>query len=112
MRYGPNDTFWLVTDPTPTSEFGDVLSETTLAGLRNQFAGGLTMAQHPALFTERAEAEREAQGRWVAMKTAETIASRAAEGGVFDGARRITVMDEQGTVIFETELARFIGARG
>jgi hypothetical protein len=37
MRYGPDDKFWGVVDPTPVSELGDVLFETTLHGLELQF---------------------------------------------------------------------------
>ena len=42
MRYGPDDKFWVVVDPTAESEMGDILFETTLRGLERQFKGGLT----------------------------------------------------------------------
>ena len=110
MRFGPNDTFWVVTDPTFASTPTDILTKTTLAGLRNQFASGLQMSAHPTILTDRAEAQREAQGRWFAMQTAMTIVQHAAEGGCFDGAREISVMDEKGRVVFETELPGFASA--
>ncbi len=63
MRFGPKDPFWVVTDPTPDSTLGDILFETTLAGLERQFKGGLTMDENPTIFTDREEAEQEARAR-------------------------------------------------
>jgi len=62
MRYGPDDKFWVVVDPTPESEMGDLLFETSLRGLDLQFKGGLTMAQNPTIFTDQQEAKYEAMG--------------------------------------------------
>ncbi len=68
MRFGPNDKFWVVTDPTPISTMADILFETSLAGLDWQFRGGLTSEANPTLFTERAEAEAEAHQRLRALR--------------------------------------------
>ncbi len=57
MRLGPDDKFWLVVDPTKISTLADILFETTLRGLELQFKGGLTAAENPTIFTEKAEAE-------------------------------------------------------
>ena len=63
MRFGPKDKFWVVTDPSPLSVLSDVLFAASLADLLLQFRGGLTLDQHPTLFTDCAEAEAEAMAR-------------------------------------------------
>ena len=63
MRYGPDDTFWVVTDPSRVCEIADILFEASLASLERQFRGGLTATDNPTLFTDREEAEREAKAR-------------------------------------------------
>jgi len=63
MRFGPDDKFWVVTDPTPESVLEDIVFQTSLRGLERQFRGGLTMASNPTLFTEETEAKLEAQRR-------------------------------------------------
>jgi hypothetical protein len=105
MRYGPDDKFWVVVDPTPVSETADILFQASLKDLELQFKGGLTMVQHPTLFTEKAEAEIEAYGRLVAMRASRVIAQQAAEGKPLQGAHRIEVLDGNGKVLFEADLA-------
>ena len=63
MRFGPDDPFWVVVDPTKISTFADILFETTIRGLELQFKGGLTAAENPTVFTDKAEAEVEARIR-------------------------------------------------
>ncbi|MFQ5845799.1 MAG: hypothetical protein ACE5JG_12520, partial [Planctomycetota bacterium] len=92
-------------DPTPESEMGDILFEASLRGLELQFKGGLTMAQNPTMFTEKAEAEIEAYGRLVAMRASRVIAQQAAEGKPLESAHRIEVLDANGKVLFEADLA-------
>jgi hypothetical protein len=104
MRFGPEDKFWVVTDPTPESETADILFQASLKDLELQFKGGLTMAQHPTLFTEQAEAKIEAYGRLVAMRASYAIAQRAAEGKPLEGAHQIEVLDGNGKVLFEADL--------
>jgi len=104
MRFGPDEKMWVVTDPGPHSELGDVLFEASLRDLELQFKGGLTMDKHPTLFTEKAEAKIEAYGRMVAMRASRAIAQRAAEGKPFDGAHRLEILDGNGKVLFETDL--------
>ncbi len=77
MRYGPDDKFWVVTDPTPESEIADICFETTLRGLELQFKGGLTVAQNPTMFTDREEAEHEADLRLSAMNASQEIVRAA-----------------------------------
>ena len=103
MRYGPDDAFWVVTDPTPISTLGDILFETSLRGLDRQFHGGLSMADNPTIFTDRAEAEEEARGRMIALRTA-TAMLRSAPGQALGEARRFELKDEAGNVIFAGEL--------
>lgn len=51
MKIDATTRLWCVTDPTPHSTLPDILFATTLDGLRLQFAGGLSMDDHPAVFT-------------------------------------------------------------
>ena len=81
MRLNTDDTFWLVTDPTSLSELIDICFATTLRGLELQFRGGLTAAQNLTLFTERAEAEREAGRRLQALRVALARANGERETG-------------------------------
>ena len=61
MRYETDQKFWVVTDPTPESELADIFFAASLRDLELQFRGGLTCEHNPTLFTERAEAEADAQ---------------------------------------------------
>ena len=62
-RLGPEDRFWLVTDPNRNSVLADILCETSLAGLQRQFLGGLTMEERPTIFTDERGAVEEARAR-------------------------------------------------
>lgn len=104
MRFGPDDSFWLVVDPTAKSELADVLCETTLRRLELQLKGGLTMDESPTIFTEREEAEREAQGRLLALRAAQALGRRVAEGGRIEKAHRVALLDEDGRVILEAKV--------
>ena len=103
MRYGPNDPFWVVTDPTRVSTLVDILFETTLAGLERQFRGGLTIAENPTIFTDRAEAEAEARTRMIALQTSAAIL-RSAPGQALGNARRFELKDAEGNVILAGDL--------
>lgn len=94
-----------MTDPTPESELGDILFQASLRDLDLQFKGGLIMAQTPTLFTEKADAEVEAYARLVAMRASRAIARRAAEGKPLAGAHRIEVLDANGKLLFDANLA-------
>ena len=104
MRYGPDDKFWCVTDPTPQSELADVCFETSLRSIERQFKGGLTCGQNPTIFTDRAEAEADAHLRLVAMRAADAI-SLAAPQEAMKNATRVALLDRDGKVLFESELA-------
>jgi len=104
MRFGPTDKFWVVTDPTPESETGDVLFQASLHDLELQFKGGLSSAQHPTLFTERAEADAEAQARMVAARAARAIAAATPQQPL-RAAARVAVLDGNGEILLESDLA-------
>jgi len=104
MRYGPKDAFWMVTNPTPTSELADICFETSLENLALQMKGGLSMDADPTLFTDRAEAEVEAHCRLVAMETSHAIRAMAADGIPLAGARKVQVLGEGGKVLFVSDL--------
>lgn len=102
MRYGPNDKFWVVTDPHSTeSVLADILFEASLVDLGLQFKGGLTTKSNPTLFTEKAEAEVEAKSRLLAAWAAKAIAAQAADGKSPLGARTIVFLDEEDEVLLE-----------
>ena len=95
---------WVVTDPTRDSTLADICFETSVPeGLHRQFLGGLSMAQHPTLFTERTEAEAEAHLRLVAMRAANAIADAAPEEAMRNAAR-VAILDASGKVLFESSL--------
>lgn len=60
MKIALDDPIWLVTNPTALSTLADILYETTFRGLELQFKGGLTAAENPTIFSDKAEAEVEA----------------------------------------------------
>jgi hypothetical protein len=103
MRYGPDDKFWVVVDPTPESEMGDILFETTLRGLELQFKGGLTMAQNPTIFTDQQEAKYEAYGRLTALRAAQAVL-RAGRENPEARIDRIEIYGADGKLVFEANL--------
>jgi hypothetical protein len=103
MRYGTDDKFWVVTDPTAESEQADICFEASLRDLERQFKGGLTAAHNPTLFTDRREAEVEAFGRLVAMRAARAIA-RSGRGEVLGRADRVEILDGEGNLLFQADL--------
>lgn len=103
MRFGPKDKFWVVTDPTPLSETGDILFQASLHDLHLQFKGGLTMDSNPTLFTEKAEAEAEAQARMVAARAARAIIA-GTPANPLRTAARVAVLDGNGKVLLESDL--------
>jgi hypothetical protein len=103
MRFSADDKLWVVTDPNAQSTLGDILFEASLRDLERQFKGGLTMDQHPTLFTDRNEAEVEAFGRLAAMRVSQAIA-RSGVGVDLQHATRIEIIGEDGKVIFEADL--------
>ena len=103
MRYGPDDKFWVVVDPTPESETGDILFETSLRGRELQFKGGLTMAQNPMLFTDQQEAKYEAYGRLTAMRAAQAVL-RACRENPAARIDRIEIYGADGKLVFEANL--------
>jgi hypothetical protein len=103
MRYGPDDKFWVVVNPTPVSELGDILFETTLHGLELQSEGGLTMAQNPTIFTDHQEAKYEAFGRLTAMRAAQAVL-RAGRENPETRVDLIEIYGADGKLVFEANL--------
>ncbi|MBU1702775.1 MAG: hypothetical protein KJ831_21740 [Candidatus Eisenbacteria bacterium] len=103
MRFGRDETFWLVVNPGPESEEADIMFEASLRSLDLQFKGGLTMDDNPALFTDRKEAEIEAMGRMMALRAARAIAN-AGIGAKLQDVRYIEILDGDGKLLFKTEL--------
>ena len=103
MRYGPDHKFWVVVDPKSSSSLDDILFLASLKDLELQFKGGLTADESPTLFTERDEAEAEAHGRLVALWATQAIA-QSGTGAKLQNATRIELPDDDGAVVFETDL--------
>ena len=106
MRFGPDDKLWVVTDPTPESEQGDVCFETTVRGLLLQLKGGLDIERNVTLFTEKNEADVEAYGRLTAMRASQAIARRLRFDPDAEVLERIEVCDDKGNVLFEADLRK------
>ena len=104
MRFGPDDTFWVVTNPSPVSTLEDVLFETSLRELELQFKGGLTIDANPTIFTDRSEARVEADRRLVATRAHRAILEGPPTGIALNGARHIRILDGDGMVLIEADL--------
>ena len=102
MRFGPDDPFWVVTDPTPESRMEDIVFQASLRQIELQFKGGLTMDRNPTLFTDKKDADIEAYGRLVAVRAARVIA----QGGFKPGQKleRIELIGPGGEILFEADL--------
>ena len=105
MRFGPDDDFWVVVDPTPESQLEDVVFRATLRRLELQFKGGLTMDRNPTLFTDEKEAKVEAFGRLTAMRASRAIGERL-QAGRNDVPDRIEILDGEGNLLFEADLRK------
>ena len=103
MRYGPEHSWWVVTDPRTHSTLGDICFQASLKDLELQFKGGLTIDENPTLFTDQKEAEVEAYGRLVALKAAQAIA-RSGACSKIPNATRIELLDADGNLLFEADL--------
>jgi hypothetical protein len=55
------DRFWLVCKPSAFSELADICFETDIGGLYLQFKGGLDPSEILAVYTNREEAQAEAE---------------------------------------------------
>ncbi len=102
MRIDPKTPFWVVTDPGPDSTLPDIYFATTLDGLRLQFAGGLSMDDHPAVFTEEDEAVEEAKSRLLVARIARQI--RIDRRVPEDEVVRVTLHGQDGAVLFEADV--------
>ena len=105
MRFGPDDTLWVVTDPTSESEVGDILFEASLRKLDLQFKGGLTMDRNPTIFTDENEARVEAFGRLTAMRASAAIRDRLRSGKDVDLPFKIEVHGASGEVLFKATIS-------
>ena len=102
MRIDPKTPFWVVTEPGPDSTLADVCFQTTLGGLRLQFAGGLSMDDHPAVFTDEEEACDEAKNRLLVWRIARQI--RIDRRVPEDEPVRVTLQGKDGSVLFEGDV--------
>ena len=105
MKFGPDDRFWLVSDPhTGRAIEEDIVLESSLNQLELMFKGGwMSLVQNPTLFTDRGEAEIEARRRLLARRALEAVEAGTA-GIPLETMKRIQVLDAAGTVLFERDL--------
>ena len=103
MKFEPDDKFWVVLDPTPYSEIGDILFEASLRELELQFKGGLEMDRNPTLFTDRKEAKDEAFGRLTMMRAFRLI-FQSKDKSLLKAGLRLVIFDEADQVLFEEDL--------
>ena len=102
MRIDPKTPIWVVTDPGPDSTLADVCFQTTLDGLRLQFAGELSMDDRPVVFTAEDEAREDARNRLLVRRLASQIRLGR---GVPDGAVvRVTLHGSDGAVLFQGDV--------
>jgi hypothetical protein len=104
MRFGPDDKFWVITDPTFESEEDDCVFETSLRKLDLQFKGGLTMDRNPTIFTDENEARVEAFCRMTAMRASIAIRDRLRGGEDVDLPLKIEVHGASGEVLFRATI--------
>ncbi len=105
MRFGPDDTLWVVTDPTRESEVGDILFKASLRKLALQFKGGLDIERNVTLFTEKSEAEVEAFGRLTAMRASRAISEWLRSGEDVDLPLKIEVHGASGEILFRATIS-------
>ena len=102
MKIDATTRLWVVSDPTPHSTLPDICFATTLDGLRLQFAGGLSMDDHPAVFTDEEEACDEAKNRLLVWRIARQI--RIDRRVPEDEPVRVTLQGKDGSVLFEGDV--------
>ena len=105
MRYGPDDKFWVVIDPKPSSALEDLVFEASLRDLDLQFRGGLQIDENPTLFTDRKEARLEAYGRLTAMRASRAIL-RAGRENPDTRIDRVEVYGADGELVFAADIPR------
>ncbi|MCK4414978.1 MAG: hypothetical protein KAY32_15695 [Candidatus Eisenbacteria sp.] len=105
MRFGPDDSLWVVTDPRMESTLGDILFQASLRDLERQFKGGLTMDDHPVLFTDQREAEVEAHARIIALQVSKVLANVDSKD-LLQRAVSMKLLDAEGCPVFEADIPR------
>jgi hypothetical protein len=50
--------FWVVTKPSKNSELADILFNSDIKGMQNQFLGGLTKSEIVGIYSTKTEAEK------------------------------------------------------
>ena len=103
MKFEPDFRFWVVQDPNPYSEIGDILFEASLRELELQFKGGLDMDRNPTLFTERKEASEEALSRMLLMRAFRAI-FQSRDKELLKIGIRLVIFDKANRPVFEVDL--------
>ncbi|MFM8386654.1 MAG: hypothetical protein ACKOCB_07575 [Planctomycetia bacterium] len=102
MRIDAKTPIWVVSDPGPASTLPDVCFQTTLDGLRLQFAGGLTMDDNPTVFTSGEEAHEDAKNRLLVWRIARQI--RIDRRVPQDEVVKVTLRGHDGALLYEGDV--------
>ncbi|MGQ0723264.1 MAG: hypothetical protein ACT4PE_17085 [Candidatus Eiseniibacteriota bacterium] len=102
MRFRTHDRFWGVVNPTPNSILSDVVFESSLAGLKLQFDGGLSLDAEPTLYDTEEAARRDATARLLAAKLARGIAATPHD---LSHVRKAQLFDREGRLQAEIEVS-------
>ncbi len=106
MRIETDQKVWVVVDPQPKSELGDVCFEASLRELERMFRGGLTCDENPTIFTDGEEAKGEAQKRLVARDAAVAIVRTVENVEGLEGVDRIQLLDAKGRVTLTLSIGK------
>lgn len=102
MKFNVHDRFWMVTDPTPVSELGDICFQTSLEDLVLQIKGGLDLKENPTIFTAQDDARLEARKRLLVRSVAKAILEGGLDGSP-ESVRAVMLQNEEGLPVFEAD---------
>ena len=103
MKFNVHDKFWMVTDPTPVSELGDICFQTSLEDLVLQIKGGLELKENPTIFTAEDDARLEGRKRLLVRSVVKAILAGGLDGSP-ESVRAITLENDEGLPVFEADV--------
>jgi len=103
MKFNVDDKFWLVTEPSPVSELGDICFQTSLADLILQIKGGLELKGNPTIFTVEDDAQLEGRKRLLVRSVVKAVLEGGLDGPP-ESVRVVTLENEEGLPLFEADV--------
>jgi len=98
MRIGPDESIWIVKDPTATSEIFDIYFNTTPKEIERMCKGGFLTDRDITIFTDEAGALAEAKERMLAMRIYQAV-KKDLQGSPVDLITEVSVGDSEGSVL-------------